>query len=112
MRDALKKLNYEGFITLKENQGGWVRQWSKEEVREVFEARALVEGYIIQLTADKVQEDDITYLAGNVANLEDIIAAHIANNENVESILPLFLENNRAFHHKLYEICRMTAYEI
>lgn len=106
VRDALKKLNYEGFITLRENQGGWVRQWSKEEVREVFEARALVEGYIIQLTADKVQEDDITFLAGNVANLEDIIAAHIANNENVESILPLFLENNRAFHDKLYEICR------
>ena len=44
VRDALKKLNYEGFITLKENQGGWVRRWSKEEVREVFEARALVEG--------------------------------------------------------------------
>ena len=104
VRDALKKLNYEGFITLRENQGGWVRQWSKEEVREVFEARALIEGYIIQLTADKVQEDDITYLAGNVANLEDIIAAHLDNNENVESILPLFLDNNRAFHDKLYEI--------
>ncbi|EJW21308.1 hypothetical protein IMCC14465_11040 [alpha proteobacterium IMCC14465] len=106
VRDALKKLNYEGFIILKENQGGWVRQWSKEEVREVFEARALVEGYIIQLTADKVQEDDIIFLADNVSHLEEIIAAHISANENVDTILPLFLENNRAFHDKLYEICR------
>ncbi len=61
VRDALKKLNYEGFIKLKQNQGGWVRQWSKEEVREVFEARALVEGYIIQLTTDKVMDEDITF---------------------------------------------------
>ena len=73
VRDALKKLNYEGFIKLKQNQGGWVRQWSKEEVREVFEARALVEGYIIQLTTDKVMDEDIAFLTNNVSDLENII---------------------------------------
>ena len=67
VRDALKKLNYEGFIKLKQNHGGWVRQWSKEEVREVFEARALVEGYIIQLTTDKVMDEDIAFLTNNVS---------------------------------------------
>ena len=106
VRDALKKLNYEGFIKLKQNQGGWVRQWSKEEVREVFEARALVEGYIIQLTTDKVTDEDIAFLTNNVSDLENIIASHIDKNINVESIIPIFLENNREFHDKLYEICR------
>ena len=50
----------------------------------------LVEGYIIQLTTDKVMDEDIAFLTNNVSDLENIITSHIDKNINVESIILYF----------------------
>ena len=57
----------------------------KKKFREVFEARALVEGYIIQLTTDKVMDEDIAFLTNNVSDLENIIASHIDKNKMLKA---------------------------
>lgn len=100
VRDALKKLAFEGYIILKKNQGGWVKTWAAEEVEEVFAARALMESHIVEIAAKKARDSDLEVLAG----LVDALDALIEQNLPLDELVPAFLTNNRKFHDKLYEM--------
>ncbi len=100
VRDALKKLAYEGYIVLRKNQGARVKTWSELEVREVFDARAMMEGYIIGLAAEKATPAAERNLIQLVTELDEALA----HNMNLTELVPLFLENNQKFHELIYDI--------
>ena len=100
VRDALKKLAYEGYIIIRKNQGAWVKSWSELEVREVFEARVAMEGFIIGLTTQKATPAAIESLNKLVEDFEESVARDIG----VDELVPLFLNNNQKFHELIYDV--------
>ena len=100
VRDALKKLAYEGYIIIRKNQGAWVKTWSELEVREVFDARVVMEGYIVGLAAEKATPAAVESLGAVVDEFEGLMAEKPSLNE----LVPLFLDNNQKFHELIYDI--------
>lgn len=100
VRDALKKLAYEGYIIIRKNQGAWVKTWSELEVREVFDARVVMEGYVVGLAAQKASPAAVKSLGVLVEDFEK----EIQREPELAELVPLFLANNQKFHELIYDI--------
>ncbi len=92
VREAMRQLVADGFALFKPNSGTVVRQWSRDEVRQIFELRCIIESEIAGLAAERISDGEIAELARLQDQIEsggiDIGAANTAR------IAPL----NREFH--------------
>lgn len=62
IRDALKKLQEEGFVRIIPNQGIYVRELSATEVAEMYDLRLALEEFIIRKVHPFLQESDYSDL--------------------------------------------------
>lgn len=62
IREALRRLNAEGAVRFMRNHGAFVADWSSAEVREIFELRAILEGYAAEKAAERATTKQIAYL--------------------------------------------------
>jgi len=62
VREALYKLESEGLIRPLETRGFIVSGDSKEEVGELFELRAVLEGYALRIISERITEDSLQQL--------------------------------------------------
>lgn len=62
VREALRRLNAEGLVSMLPNQGVRVVSFSYEDVREVFALRALLEPHVVRRAAERISADDIKEL--------------------------------------------------
>lgn len=62
VREALQRLAQEGLVELLPGKGARVRVLSTEEVREVYDVRALLEGEAAALAAQNATEDELSRL--------------------------------------------------
>jgi DNA-binding GntR family transcriptional regulator len=92
VREAMRQLVADGFALFKPNSGTVVRDWTPEQVREVFDLRVLLESEIASLAAVRMTPSDITTLL----RLQDAIEARGTDIDasNTARIGPL----NREFH--------------
>ncbi len=94
VREALRQLAAEGLVELVPNKGARVVAWTPDELEQVFELRAQVEGFAAHQAALRATEDD-------VARLAELAAAHAsataARNRDLERIYDL----NAAFHSRV-----------
>ncbi|HCX65345.1 MAG TPA: GntR family transcriptional regulator, partial [Eubacteriaceae bacterium] len=74
VREAIRKLELEGLVIMVPRKGAYVSGLSKEDVREVLEIRAVLEGLAAQLAARYAEENDIRDLNGIVEKFVE--AAH------------------------------------
>jgi DNA-binding GntR family transcriptional regulator len=63
VREALHRLQAEGFVTLIPNQGAAVTEWNAQNIDDVFELRALLEPYGTARAAERISAKGITELA-------------------------------------------------
>ena len=63
VREALHRLASEGLIRPLETRGFIVSGDSKEEVEELFEIRAVLEGYALRVTSEKISDDSLQCMA-------------------------------------------------
>ena len=73
VREALHKLESEGLIKPLETRGFIVSRDSKDEVEELFELRAILEGYALRVISEKISEKDLKQLDRLVAGAEDAL---------------------------------------
>ena len=73
VREALHKLELEGLIKPLETRGFIVSKDSKEEVEELFDMRAILEGFGLRVISGKVSEDLIEKLDGFIEKAEDAL---------------------------------------
>jgi DNA-binding GntR family transcriptional regulator len=73
VREALHKLESEGLIKLLETRGFIVSRDSKDEVEELFELRAILEGHALRIISEKISEEDLKQLDRLVAGAEDAL---------------------------------------
>lgn len=92
VREAMRQLVADGFALFKPNSGTVVRQWTPEEVRQVFDMRVLIESEIAGHAARNVTDEEIAELV----SLQDQIESRGVDTsaENTLRIGPI----NREFH--------------
>ena len=71
VREALHKLESEGLIKPLETRGFIVSRDSKDEVEELFELRAILEGYALRVISERISEEDLKQLGRLIAGAED-----------------------------------------
>ena len=74
VREAVRRLEAEGLLRFVPNQGAFVTAWSDEEVEDIFELRALLEGHAARLAATRGTEDQF-------AELRKLAVAQLAESE-------------------------------
>lgn len=70
VREALYKLEAEGLIRPLETRGFIVSGDSKEEVEELFEIRAILEGYALRIISERISEESFHQLDNFIARAQ------------------------------------------
>ncbi|WP_170006525.1 GntR family transcriptional regulator [Bacillus fonticola] len=97
IREAIRRLESDGLI-MSLKRGVAVRSFTKEDVRQIYDLRALLEGYAASQAAHNRSEKDINKLqATNHAFAEQLAVYDEENKETLESVV----NENRAFHEAL-----------
>jgi len=100
VREALYKLESEGLIQPLETRGFIVSGDSKEAVEELFEIRAILEGYTLRIISEKISEENLQRLSGFIEKAETALQAHQMNE---------VFKWNTQFHDTLHELVSDTA---
>ncbi len=62
IREALRKLTAEGFLTATPNQGARVTDWSEQDLTEIIDLRAILESFGAGLAAEKISTGELQEL--------------------------------------------------
>ncbi|MFH0726484.1 MAG: GntR family transcriptional regulator [Pseudomonadota bacterium] len=76
VREALHKLESEGLIQPLETRGFIVSGYSKEEVEELFEIRAILEGYALRIISERITEESLHQLERFIEKTEAALKEH------------------------------------
>lgn len=94
VREALQGLRVEGFLDLVPRKGFTVASLTGTDIRDIFEAYALIAGELAARTAARLSDDDLARLRHS----HDELLTAVANHERDE-----FAKANNEFHDLLYE---------
>ncbi len=95
VREALHKLESEGLIKPRKKRGFIASRDSKEEVEELLELRAILEGYTLRLISEKISEETLEELHGFVKKAEDALRRN-----RIDEVFRW----NTQFHDRLHEL--------
>ena len=92
IREALLQLTSEGFFVSLRGRGFKIKEFSEKEVQDFFEARKMIEAYVIEQLVDEVSAEDLK-------PLDDSLAQMINGHKKTETYG--FLEADKSFHMNL-----------
>jgi DNA-binding GntR family transcriptional regulator len=72
VREAIRELAAEGFVTLSPNQGVVVRSVSAENIREVLQVHSVLEGLATRLSCEVINEEELKELENYVNKMEKL----------------------------------------
>lgn len=76
IREALRKLELEGFIVMVPRKGAYVADISFKDIADVFEIRAALEGLAAGLAAERITDEELEEMERMVAEKAEAIANH------------------------------------
>jgi len=97
VREAIRELAAEGFVTLSPNQGVVVRSVSVENIREVLQIHSVLEGLAARLSCEVTNEEDLKELENYVNKMEKLVE---------KKDLLTYSEVDLKFHELIVNICR------
>ena len=100
VREAMRSLVADGFVLFKPNSGSVVRQWTTEQMRQVFDARILIESEVAAGAAAHITQSQIAELEALQTEIE--LSAPELRGGDSSRIGQL----NREFHLHLAQACR------
>ncbi|MDH3883642.1 MAG: GntR family transcriptional regulator [Desulfobacterales bacterium] len=92
IREALLQLTSEGFFVSLRGRGFKIKEFSEKEIQDFFEARKMIEAYVIEQLVDEVSAEDLK-------PLDDSLAQMINGHKKIETYR--FLEADKSFHMNL-----------
>lgn len=95
VREGLKRLEERGFLVTIPHKGTFVREFTLDDVNDVFEFRKAVEKFALKLALPRITEADLERLEEAVANM---LAAAESNDARA------LVENDMSFHSTLVEL--------
>lgn len=99
VREALRKLDSLGFVKLYPNQGIFVSQITIEDLKEIIQIRAILEGFATRLVANLINDQEIKKLEKIVKKMSNCFS-EINKNNTVNKYCNYDLE----FHNLILEI--------
>ncbi len=103
VREALLLLEGEGLVSLLPNKGAVVRRFSKDDVVEIYELRAVLEGYAARKASTLITKEEITSLRCIADRMEASLKRAFPSKE--EEARWLVIQNNE-FHSLISEASR------
>ncbi len=74
VREVLQRLIVEGLLTGgKDGQGVWIREYSTDEIRQLYFFRGVIEGGIVRLAAERAKADDLATAAIYCDQMESLV---------------------------------------
>lgn len=95
IRAALARLEGEGWIKVLPQSGTFVRELSRQEVKDIAELRLLLEAHAAQTAAERIGVDDLKRLRAEFENLKA---------KGVDGHFDEFLRLDDRFHTTLYRV--------
>lgn len=95
VREALHKLESEGLIKPLPSRGFIASQDSKEDIEELFEIRAVLEGYALRVICDRISDSVLDGLEETVRKADEALRG-----QNLDDVF----QWNTRFHDTLHEL--------
>lgn len=100
VRDALVRLGQEGLVVLKPHKGVFVRKFTKKNIQDYYQTRAILEGLGAKLAAKHVTESSKEQLLSIIEKMKETLYKSDQVTEGNEAIIKL----NNSFHDYVFEI--------
>ena len=97
IREALRKLELEGFIVMVPRKGAYVADISFKDIADVFEIRAALEGLASALAAERITDEELEEMERLLVEKAEAI-----NNNDMERLV----EVDTKFHEAIYKASR------
>jgi DNA-binding GntR family transcriptional regulator len=97
VREALRVLRAEGLVTSAPYQGSTVREYAADDLDDMYQLRALLEGHGARRAAQRIDDDGLDKLR---SSCDRLVALGDASEDNVAQIV----EENLYFHTTILEI--------
>ena len=98
VREALRRLEAEGLLRFVPHQGAFVTSWSDQDAEDIFELRAMLEGYGARLAVTKATSEDAAQLR-SLAEAQSKEAA-----DHSPGYLERIADLNNQFHRRLLQV--------
>lgn len=92
IRDALRRLENDYFVSIRANRGARVRGWDAADIEDLFQMRAIIEGFGARRAAERASPEQIAELREQIQRIDQAIAD--SRNPDIE----VFLAANARFH--------------
>ena len=89
VRQALGRLAAEDYVIVVRNQGAQVKTWSDEDVVDLFDLRALLEGHAAARAARLINSAGLRFLRDNVDEMEEVLGSRASDRQKTETFLRL-----------------------
>ena len=97
IREALRKLELEGFIVMVPRKGAYVADVSFKDIADVFEIRAALEGLAAGLAAERITDEELEEMERLVVEKTEAIS-----NNDMERLVAV----DTSFHETIYKASR------
>jgi DNA-binding GntR family transcriptional regulator len=97
LREALARLEQEGFVDIQPRRGVYIRRKSLEEILEMITVWAALESMAARMAAERATDEEI-------ASLRAMVAAY--NPDAAKANLDEYSEDNIRFHQRILELSR------
>ncbi len=97
VRDALRRLEADYFVSIKANRGARVRGWDAEDIDDLFQLRAILEGFAARLAAERSTPVQISELRKQIRLIDRALASR------PDPDIDQFLRANARFHQIICE---------
>ena len=98
VREAMRRLDAEGMITLIPNRGAFVARWSDEEIKQIYELRVLLESFAAQVAAERITAAERADLQALAEEMGRLVEEQPIDFDAIASV-------NDRFHKGLLEAC-------
>ncbi|WZL74369.1 GntR family transcriptional regulator [Clostridiaceae bacterium 35-E11] len=102
IRAALKRLNYEGIVTIIPNHGAFVSSPTREEVKAVYECKKVIESAAIRIACTNLTDEQLK-------RLEELLHQEIEAHARKD--LYQFIKINDEFHMTIATASKNTVYQ-
>jgi DNA-binding GntR family transcriptional regulator len=101
VREAMRRLDAEGLISLIPNRGAFVARWTRTEIEQIYELRVILEAFAAQTAAERATPDQIAALRAIAETMRAAVRSH-------EPDYDAIAEANGDFHRAVLDACGNT----
>ena len=96
VKKVLLMLENKGYVTIEQNKGARVRSFTNQEIEEMMQVRATLEGLVVSLAVPVMTDEQIAGMEGLLRTMKE----HLNKGELLD-----YSEGNKAFHQVIYDAC-------